>query len=328
MKRIVLFDTSIGSHNKGDEVIMEAVERELQSIYQGNFVYRFPTHTVAFPFGHQFTSKSAKACHEADYKFICGTNLFWTNMKHPNPLLNVNLFNCKPLENSVLFGVGYDEEQCKGRFGLYSKTLWKRVLSSTYVHSVRDDRTVEYLNSIGFKAVNTGCPTLWKLTPEHCAQIPVKKADKVVFTLSSTGGVYRENNQKIIEMLLKNYEEVYFYCQTYEDYMILRSYENIDRIKIIDSDLGKYGTFLEENEVDYVGTRLHGGIYAMQQKCRAIILSVDNRAIEFDKYNINCMNQFDIHGIEEKINSDFTTKVTVDYDRVNAWMSQFLPKES
>lgn len=327
MKRIVLFDTSIGSHNKGDEVIMDAVERELRPICEREYVYRFPTHTVAFPFGHQFTSKSARACHEADYKFICGTNLFWTNMKHPNPLLNVNLLNCKPLENSVLFGVGYDEEQCKGRFGLYSRTLWKRVLSKEYIHSVRDDRTIEYLNSIGLKAVNTGCPTLWKLTPEHCAQIPTGKAEKVVFTLSSTGGEHRENNQKIIDMLLKNYREVYFYCQTYEDYLRLKSYEQFERIKVIDSGLERYKTFLQENDVDYVGTRLHGGIYAMQQKCRAIVLSVDNRAVEFDKYHINCMNQFDIHGIEQKINSDFQTNVTVDYDKVKMWLQQFLPTE-
>lgn len=88
--------------------------------------------------------------------------------------------------------------------------------------------------------------------------------------------------------------------------------------------MAKYRHFLEENDVDYVGTRLHGGVYAMQQKCRSIILSVDNRAREFDKYHINCMDQYDIKGIEEKINSDFETRVDIDYRNVEKWMRQFL----
>lgn len=327
MKRIVLFDTSIATQNKGDEIIMESVKREIRPVCEGHFVHHFPTHTVAFPFGHQATSSKAKVCRVADYKFICGTNLFWTNMKHPNPLFNANLANCRPLAGSVLLGVGYDEEQCKSNFGLYSRTLWKKILSSKYIHSVRDDQMVEYLKQLGLKAVNTGCPTLWMLTPEHCAQITTKKSDKVVFTLSTTGGVHRENDQKLIDMLLRNYKEVYFYSQTFGGYNTLKSYEQLDKIKIIEPDLGAYKQFLQENEVDYVGTRLHGGVYAMQNKRRAIILSVDNRAKEFDKYNINCMDQFDIHGIEEKINSDFATNVTIDYNVVHQWMNQFLPKE-
>ncbi|MCI8326331.1 MAG: polysaccharide pyruvyl transferase family protein [Lachnospiraceae bacterium] len=327
MKRIILFDTAIATQNKGDEIIMESVKREMRPICEGNFVHHFPTHTVAFPVGHQMTSSKAKLCKVANYKFICGTNLFWTNMIHPNPLLNVNLFNCKPLRDSVLLGVGYDEEQCKGRFGAYSKSVWKKVLSKKYVHSVRDDQMVEYLAELGIKGINTGCPTLWKLTPEHCEQIPVKKADKVVFTLSSTGGVYKENDQALIKMLLDNYEEVYFYSQTYGGYVAFKSYEHADKIKVLEPDLEQYKLFLQNNNVDYVGTRLHGGVYAMQQKCRAIILSVDNRAKEFDKYHINCMDQFDIQGIKEKINSDFATNVTIDYDVVHKWMNQFLPKD-
>ncbi len=324
MKRIILFDTSIATENKGDEVIMESVMREMKPVLDGNFVYHFPTHTVAFPMGHQFTSTKAKMCQDVDYKFICGTNLFWTNMLHPNPLLNVNLMNYKPFKNSVLLGVGYDEEQCKGNFDPYSKKLWRNILSSDYVHSVRDDQTVEYLDDLGFKAINTGCPTLWKLTSEHCKQIPTGKADKVVFTLSATGGIHKENDQALIDMLLRNYKEVYFYSQTYDGYRTLQTYHQCEKIKIVEPDLVKYRHFLEENDVDYVGTRLHGGVYAMQQKCRSIILSVDNRAREFDKYHINCMDQFDIKGIEEKINSDFETKVDIDYRNVEKWIRQFV----
>ena len=33
MKRIILFDTSIATQNKGDEIIMESVRRELEPVY-------------------------------------------------------------------------------------------------------------------------------------------------------------------------------------------------------------------------------------------------------------------------------------------------------
>lgn len=328
MKRIILFDTSIATQNKGDEIIMESVRRELEPVLKGNFVYNFPTHLVSFPFGHQFTSSKANLAKNAYLKFICGTNLFWTNMLRPNPLLNVNIMNYKPMRKSILMGVGYDGVKCSDHFDPYSKMLWKRVLSHKYVHSTRDDKTVEYLNMLGLKAINTSCPTLWKLTPEHCKDIPTKKADKVVFTLSSTGGINRENDQKIIDCLLKNYKEVYFWSQTYGGYKTLRSYENCDKIKYIDPELNEYRKFLLENDVDYVGTRLHGGVFAMQNKKRAINLSVDHRAEEFDRYHINVLPQDDIQAIDEKINSDFATAVTVDYKIVNEWLSQFLPSEN
>lgn len=326
VKRIILFDTSIATQNKGDEIIMESVRREIAPILDGNFVYNFPTHLVSFPFGHQLTSSKAKLALNANYKFICGTNLFWTHMLRPNPLLNINIMNYKPMKKAVLLGVGYDGEHCSEHFDPYSRYLWRHVLSHKYVHSTRDDKTVEYLNKLGLKAVNTSCPTLWKLTPEHCAQIPHTKADKVVFTLSSTGGVNRENDQKLINLLLKNYKEVYFWSQTYGGYRTLKSYENIDRIQYIDPELDVYRKFLQENEVDYVGTRLHGGVFAMQNKKRAINLSVDHRAQEFDRYHINVLPQDDMQAIDEKINSDFATNVTIDYDIIHEWMAQFLPK--
>ena len=115
MKRIILFDTSIATQNKGDEIIMESVRRELEPVLKGNFVYNFPTHLVSFPFGHQFTSSKANLAKNANLKFICGTNLFWTNMLRPNPLLNVNIMNYKPMRKSILMGVGYDGVKCYGR---------------------------------------------------------------------------------------------------------------------------------------------------------------------------------------------------------------------
>ena len=63
--------------------------------------------------------------------------------------------------------------------------LLKILLSKTYLHSVRDEYTKDMLERIGIKnVINTGCPTMWSLTEEHCKQIPIKKSNSVVFTIT------------------------------------------------------------------------------------------------------------------------------------------------
>ena len=57
-------------------------------------------------------------------------------------------------------------------------------------------------------------------------------------------------------------------------------------------------------------------------------LAFYKKVVEFEKkYNINCVDQFDIQRLDEKINSDFATNVMIDYNVVYQWMNQFLPEE-
>ena len=90
-----------------------------------------------------------------------------------------------------------------------NKNIYKKLLNNTYFHSVRDERSKEYVESLGLKAINTGCVTMWMLTPEFCKTIPTKKASRVVFTLTA-----REHNhpmkmqdQELINILNRNYED-------------------------------------------------------------------------------------------------------------------------
>ncbi len=323
MRRIILFDTSIATENLGDEIIMESAERELAPAIHDDFIYHLPTHLVPVPVLHQPTSGKRKLCDNADLKFVCGTNLFWADMRHMNPLLNANIFNARPFKDSVLFGVGIDADRCAKGLDFYSRHLWEKILSKDYVHSVRDDRAAEFLHGMGLKAINTGCPTLWQLTPEHCAKIPRKKADKVVFTLSNTGGIYLDNDQKLIDLLLRSYKEVWFFAQTYDSYKRMLGYEHSGDVRLIPAGLEGCRKFYRENEADYVGTRLHGGIFAMQQGKRAIILKVDHRADDFAKFGVIQIDQFDLSAVEERIYSEFTTEIKVDYRKITDWISQF-----
>ena len=206
---------------------------------------------------------------------------------------------------------------------LYTKKLYNKVLSHKHVHSTRDEETKEFLEQMGFKAVVTGCPTLWSLTPEVCKHIPVKKADSVIFTLSGTSRDIKRD-QYLIDVLVRNYNKVYYWVQTVFDLEYLSEFENVNYIKILNCDLNGYDNFLKTHDVDYVGIRLHGGIFAMQHKKRSIIIAIDHRARNINVNNhLNCIERTDIEEIERMINSDIVTDVKVDYSIINNWLMQF-----
>lgn len=322
MKNIILFDTAVGTTNKGDDIIMQSATKGLAPILKGNYVVNMPTHITPFSWLQSKMWWKAKWVKAADLKFICGTNLLAKSLRYPFNDLNVNLWNCDPLSNSILVGVG--NSLLDKTIDRYTRRLYSKILSKEHIHSTRDLETKDMLESLGFKAVVTGCPTLWGLTPEHCALIPSSKSSRVIFTLT---GVQRDpvRDQKMINVLLRNYNEVFFYDQTIWDIDYFKSLNNIGDIRVIGSSLSEYAEILDSGNIDYVGTRLHGGIFAMQRKVRSLIVNIDNRARNMSKVNnFNIIERSDIDTLEEKINSNFVTNVKVDYEILNNWLSQFM----
>ena len=101
------------------------------------------------------------------------------------------------------------------------------------------------LESIGFKALNTGCPTLWKLTPEWCEQIPRNKAENVIFSLSGYNNQKnRQQDEKLLEILKRNYKQLIFWCQTSVDEPYLDSFPETEGIQRIYS-LKQYAELLQ-----------------------------------------------------------------------------------
>lgn len=321
MKNIILFDTSVGTTNKGDDIIMESAELGLQNITKGNFVVKIPTHITPFSILQTRTWWKAKWVENADLKFICGTNLFAKNLMYPTNDLNVNLLNCKPLKNSVFLGIGNSMLDKKTNW--YTQYVYKSILSKEYIHGTRDDETTEMLKEYGFNAVTTGCPTLWGLTPEFCHDIPKDKADEVVFTLT---GSQRDctKDQDMVDTLKRNYKKRYFYVQTIWDMDYFNSLQGLEDVEIVSPNIDQYSEFLNTHDVDYIGTRLHGGVYSMQHKKRAIIISIDNRARNINKVsNLNTLDRKNIDELETLIRSRIITDIRVDYSTLDRWLSQF-----
>ncbi len=316
MKKITIFNTSIISDNIGDFIIMDSVNREFKELFKKDMIFHSITH-----------DKISKATYRlnkiSDYSFIGGTNLLSSNMNIYNQW-KINLIDALFLKNIILMGVGWWQYQRKPNF--YTKYLLKKVLSRNFLHSVRDSQAEEMLKSIGIKnIINTGCMTMWQLTQEHCEKIPITKSDNVVFTITD----YNKDSlldQKFINILNKNYKKIYFWPQGSGDLEYIKTLNNVSNINILGGNLISYDELLDDKSIslDFIGTRLHAGIRALQKLRRTIILGIDNRAEEKKKdFNLNVLSRVDIDKLETFLKNDFETKIRINEENINIWRNQF-----
>lgn len=322
MNQNILFNTACGSHNMGDYIIYDSIKRELKDIIGNDFLVEYATHTpVSHWYQNTIKNPTYKYCQEAKYKFIAGTNILQYHMMRPWANWNINIFNCKPYRNSILVGVGINPN--RPTMDAYTKHLYKKVLTPNYIHSARDEKTKRAIESLGFQAINTGCATTWMLTEKHCAKIPTVKAPNVIFTLTD----YNKdpvNDQLLIDILLSNYDRVSYWVQGAEDLSYLNSLRNTDQITIIPPHLPAYQQALTSNKVDYIGTRLHAGIFAMQNLVRSVIISIDNRTRDMqESCCLNTIERQNLKNLPELIHSHIATKIKLNESGIKAWKGQF-----
>ncbi|MCS5420921.1 MULTISPECIES: polysaccharide pyruvyl transferase family protein [Psychrilyobacter] len=320
MKMISVLDTSVCTRNVGDEIIMECVKSQLRDIFPRTMFLKVPTH-------ERVTKISSIKMRETEIGFVGGTNLLAFNMCYPINQWNIHLWNIKNFSNNDIVLMGVGSQNYGDKINWYTKLLYKKVLTPKYLHSVRDSYTENMLKKMGINnVINTGCPTLWSLTEKHCENIPTRKSKNVICTFTD----YRKDidkDKELAEILFKNYENVYCWIQGSNDFDYIKSIS--DKFILVDPHLEEYDRILESDiDLDYVGTRLHAGIRAMQKGRRTIILSIDNRAREMGKdYNMNVLDRTDIDKLEKYIHSEFKTNIKLNIDNINMWKNQFNKKE-
>lgn len=325
MKRIVLFDPSYGTSNMGDFIINDAIMREMAYVLDDSFLIRYSTHNPLISRLQQLRgTRISRNCKTADLKFIGGTNILKGNLFKIDRGWNVNLSTARLYSNAVCIGAGRAITKVSdSRPNLYTRKVFERALSKEYAHSVRDEKTKDYLQSLGFTAINTGCPTTWCLTPELAAQIPTAKAPNVVMTLTDYAAD-RAADLHLLDTLLEHYETVSCWVQGSADLAYLTSFKQSSRITVVPPSLEAFANVLDRHDTEYVGTRLHAGIYAMQHRTRSLIISVDNRASDMASSNgipvLSRANQEELGNI---IVSDRATNLHVDLDAIKKWKSQF-----
>ena len=152
---------------------------------------------------------------------------------------------------------------------------------------------------------------------EFCREIPTQKAKAVVTTITD----YRrdpERDSQMIAILSRNYDHVYLWLQGRHDEEYLQTLDVPANLSTIPSSLEAYEEVLRKGGVDYVGTRLHAGIHALNYKIRSIILAVDNRATEMGRdMNLPVIQRDQLCSeLEKKINSDFATEIRINKENI------------
>ena len=314
---VIRFDTSIGTDNLGDNIIMYYCNKILDKL--------FPTHSFLSIGTHLMpTQEQEKKVKQTKYKFVCGTNLLTSQIEHHwRWILPDGIRKKMNYRNVILLGVGWGEYQdaCSD----YSRMVYRCMLNPCLLHSVRDQYTLEKLQQAGFtNIINTGCPTTWALTPEFCKDIPAKKANNVVTTITD----YRrdpEQDNEMLAILSRNYDHIYLWLQGKQDEAYLHTLEVPANLTTIPSTLDAYEAVLQQGNVDYVGTRLHAGIHALNCKIRSIILAVDNRATEMgNDIQLPVIQRSDIGAsLEAKIQQDFKTDIQINQANIERFKAQF-----
>lgn len=316
MKIISIFDTSIANYNTGNHIIMEAVYENLHKIFLCDFLYKIPYIDL--------TNHAISCLSHSDIAVWGGTNSLCGEMEKYTQW-GINAENVKFVTNKVvLMGLGWWQYQ--NNTSSYTKKLLHKAINSDYLSSVRDNYTVNKLKSLGFdNIINTGCPTLWGLTKEHCCAIPDRiSSDAVVITITD----YNKNierDRKMIETAIKHYKNIFLWPQGIGDASYLLKGLKLSEIQILPPNLASFDDFLTKEQPDYIGTRLHGGIRALQKKCRAIIIAVDNRAIEMGRdFNLPVI---DINQLDKVINLSFKN-IELPFEDISKWKKQFLNFDS
>lgn len=309
--KIIVYDTSLNSDNLGDEIInyyCNNIFKELGVQVER----RLPTHTKP---------KMIDDVSATVPKVITGTNILSSKME--SPILWDRVFENNIVDNIVLMGNGW--ESYSQRETIYTRKFYSKMLSKKFIHSVRDGYSQKKLKRMGVEnVINTACPTTWNLTEEFCKQIPTKKGKKVITTITDYSKDM-ENDWYMLDILLSLYDEVYIWIQGEKDYEYLEKYHNLNKLRIVDRNLESYNQILGQENLDYVGTRLHAGIHALNYKHRTLIVSIDNRAREMgNDINLPIIERKNLKKeLRDRLINPIKADITIPIKNIELWKKQF-----
>jgi hypothetical protein len=301
------------SSNLGDVIINEAIICELNDIFPSCSLIRVSSHVPLL-------LEQIRELNECSLIFVGGSNILCSNM-HWNKTWGMTLINALLLKRAVLLGVGW--WQYEGDATIYTKLLLRVILTRHYMHSVRDSYTGKKLKDLGYQnVINTGCPTMWPLVSINFEEIPKKKADNALLMLTD----YNQNpevDKQLGKLLLKTYDKVFFWPQGKNDKAYLMKLDL--PLIMLDHSLKSLNEFLSsEISVDYIGTRLHGGIKCLIARKRSLILSIDNRAKEIARDSgLTVIERDNIQLINQWINSYTNVGIRININSIEEWKSQF-----
>jgi polysaccharide pyruvyl transferase WcaK-like protein len=317
MKTVSVIDTSVNNYNLGNLIIMDSINNILDEIFSKDFIFKIQA--------SESQGKTAvRNLLKSNLVFFGGTNALTSNINQEK-YIGFSLNNLLRFNSLILLGVGWWQYQNKPNS--YSRFFLRRLLDDSKLHSVRDSYTESMLRSIGINNVlNTSCPTTWDLNENHCKNIPSLRSDGVIFTLTDYNK-HPKYDFNFIQILQSSYSKIFFWPQGEGDINYLSSL-NVDegnKIIILPPNLRSFNSLLKNYELDYIGTRLHAGIRALQYKKRSLILSIDNRSTEIaNDININICPRSDAEGIKFFIENKIDMNIKIRKSQIEIWKNQFV----
>lgn len=294
---------------------MESVNAEVERLFPDAFIYRIPTHDRLGKYGRRILRK-------ADVVIAGGTNLlfsYWSKLR-PWRLGPLDLLAAD--RKCILMGTGWST-YLDGP-SLPVRLAFRQLLSPTALHAVRDGYSARHLAEADIANVlNTGCPTLWRLTPQHLATVPGPKGESVVTTITDYARS-PEADRRMLRTLLDSYATVHFWPQGARDLDYLQALD-VAGLSMLRSSLSHFDALLADTPgIDYVGTRLHAGIRALQHGRRSLVVSVDNRAREMGgDFRLPIIERDDIAGLAGRIEGNIELAVALPQEAIARWRNQF-----
>ena len=263
---LALLDPSIDSANTGDLIIAESVAAALPRLgVVAGAVPRLPTQ-------RRLTADERSIASNTRLMVVGGTNLLSSNMPFYRQW-KINYRVARQWSGRVtLMGVGWWQYQ--QRPNRYTAALLRAAFDGSPPPSVRDSYTRARLAEVGVESINTGCPTMWAL-PE-APETRRGRAGTVVMTVTD---YHRDAaaDTALHGLLKQCYDRILIWPQGRKDESYLKQLR-LDS-EVIAPTLAELDHVLA-GDVDYVGTRLHAGVRALQNGRRATVIAVDNRAPE------------------------------------------------
>ncbi|WP_460772518.1 polysaccharide pyruvyl transferase family protein [Microbacterium sp. GXF7504] len=306
--KIGWLDPSVSSRNLGDEIIHDAVGVELKDLLGDDDVRKLPTQRLP-------TRRERAAIRSCESFVVGGTNLLNGNIpRYIQWKLDPGIARSYGGRTNLL-GVGWWQYQDVNWF---SRSIWQRLLRDR-THSVRDAYTKERLESFGLKAINTGCPTMWRL--DDVIHHPEERRN-VIATITD----YHRNPTRDRKMLLalgELYDSVSVWLQGAKDKSYVESLE-VD-VSFIPPSLHAFDEALDKHDSDYFGTRLHAGVRALQHNVRATIVAIDNRATEISAdTGLPIVSNAFTHADVAHSKSRSSTLLRIDREAITEWKKLFV----
>lgn len=302
-------DPSLGTANDGDQIIADAVSGELA---------RCGVHDpIRLSTRRPWSRDELSAADECDLFVVGGTNLL---ASHP---VRYRQWHVGPHElkrqhgRVVLFGVGWWQYQSAP--DLLARSLLRLLLRGDALHSVRDTYTRRQLAKVPRRFVDTSCPTMWHLpttgTTRHGFRGPV---------IATVTDYLRHpvRDRILLHSLAERADRLLVWPQGSGDRRYITELGFADHC--LGSGLHALDQVLTDPDVEYVGTRLHAGIRALQRGVPAVVVAIDNRAREIAaSTSLWTVSRNEIDTLEAQLDDLDAWSLRLPTEAISRWRREF-----